>query len=46
MPIPVPGAADAIAGLEHDDVQVELVAQRMQHVHTGESGADDDCIEV
>src|SRR5882762_8268492 len=44
--IPVPGAADAIAGLEHGDVQVELVAQRMQHVHTGEAGADDDCIEV
>ena len=44
--IPVPGAADAVAGLEHGDVQVELVAKRMQHVHAGEAGADDDGIEV
>ena len=44
--IPVPGAADAVAGLEHGDVQVKLVAQRMQHVHAGEPGADDDGIEV
>src|ERR1700751_1948076 len=44
--IPVPGAADAVAGLEHGDVEVKLVAQRMQHVHAGKAGADDDSIEV
>jgi hypothetical protein len=44
--IPVPGAADPVAGLEHGDVEVELVAQRMQHVHAGKSGADDDGIEL
>ena len=44
--IPVPRAADAVAGLEHRDVQVELVAQRMEHVHAGESGTNDYRIKV
>jgi hypothetical protein len=44
--IPVPGAADPVAGLEHCHVEVELVAQRMQHVHAGKPGTDDDSIEA
>src|SRR5262249_48928478 len=44
--IPVPGAADPVAGLEHSDVQVELVAQRVKHVHAGKAGTDDNGIEV
>src|SRR5262249_6195870 len=42
--IPVPSSADAVALLEHGNVQVELVAQRVQHVHAGKAGANDDCI--
>jgi hypothetical protein len=44
--IPVPRATDAVARLEHGNFQVELVAKRMQHIHAGEAGADNDGIEV
>ena len=36
--IPVPGAADAAAGLEHDGRKAEP-AQTMQHIHAGKTGA-------
>ncbi len=35
-----------VAGLEHSDVQIEFVAQRMQHVHAGESCADDEYLDA
>jgi hypothetical protein len=38
--VPVPGAADVGAGLEHDGGQVEP-AQLVQQVHPGEAGTDD-----
>ena len=42
--VPVPGAADAAAGLIDPRVEAEP-AQPMQHVHAGEAGADNDGIE-
>src|SRR5205085_2625051 len=39
--VPVPGAADIGAGLEHADAQAEL-AQPVKLVHARETGADDD----
>ena len=43
--VPVPGAADALAGLEYPDPKT-LLAQAVQHVHAAEPGADDDRIEI
>ena len=43
--VPVPGAADALAGLEHPDPEA-LQAQPVQHVQAAEAGADDHCIEI
>ena len=42
--VPVPGAADAAAGLEHPRRKAEP-AQAMQHVHPGKARADDDRVE-
>ena len=39
--VPVPRAADVVAGLEHPHAQAQL-AQPMELVHPGEPGADDD----
>src|SRR5262249_33791732 len=39
--VPVPGAADAAAGLEHPRVEAEP-AQPVKLVHAGDAGADDD----
>ena len=44
IPVPVPGAADAAAGLEHPRRKAEP-AQPMQHVHPGKTRADDDGVE-
>ena len=44
--VPVPGAADAVAGLVHAHSQPELVPQVLQHVHAGEPGTDHDRIKV
>ena len=44
IPVPVPGAADAAAGLEHPRRKAET-AQPMQHVHPGKTRADDDGVE-
>ena len=41
--VPVPGAADAGASLEHLHLQA-LIAQLMQRIHPGKAGADDDGI--
>ena len=43
--VPVPGAADAAAGLEHARLQPHA-AQPMQHVEPGEAGADDHRVEI
>src|SRR5438128_1727054 len=43
--IPVPGAADAVARLEDAGRQPEL-AQAVEHVEPGESGPDDDRVEI
>src|SRR4030088_3086534 len=43
--VPVPGAADALAGLEHPHPKT-LQAQAVQHVHAAEPGADDHRIEI
>ncbi len=40
--VPVPSAAHAAPGLQHPDLEAELVAQFMQLVEAGEAGADDD----
>ena len=42
--VPVPGAADAAAGLEHPRRKAEP-AQPMQHVHPGKARADHDGVE-
>ena len=44
--VPVPGAADAVAGLEDLHAQAHLVAQAVVHVQAGEAGADDDGVDV
>ena len=43
--VPVPGAADIIAGLEGHGRQAQA-AQAVQHVQAGETGADDDRVGV
>src|SRR5262245_35287067 len=43
--IPVPGAADIGAGLEHTDAQAEL-AQPVELVHARQAGANDDGVVV
>ena len=43
--VPVPGAADALAGLEHTRRET-LLAKPVQHVHAAEACADDDRIEI
>ncbi len=43
--VPVPGAADAVALLEHPYAQAHA-SQAMQGVQPGEAGADDDRVEV
>src|SRR5690606_15010357 len=43
--VPVPGAADIRAGLEHAGAQTEF-AQPMELVHAGEPGANDDGVVV
>src|SRR5690242_5858461 len=43
--IPVPGAADLGAGLEHAYLQAHL-AQAVELVHAGQAGADDDGVEI
>ena len=42
--VPVPGAADIIAGLEGADLQAEL-AQAVDGVEAADAGADDDDVE-
>ena len=42
--VPVPGAADALARLQHQRPETHG-AQPVQHVETGEAGADNDGIE-
>src|SRR5262249_36789242 len=44
--VPVPGPADAMARLDRLDLQAEAVAQRLDHVHAGEAGADHHGIEL
>ena len=44
IPVPVPGAADAAAGLEHPRRKAEP-AQAMQHVHPGKARAHHDGVE-
>jgi hypothetical protein len=43
--VPVPGAADAAAGLADPHLQPEL-AQLVELVKTGNAGADDDRVEI
>ena len=43
--VPVPGAADAAAGLEHARREAHA-AQPVQHVDAGEAGADDHRVKV
>ena len=43
--VPVPGAADALAGLEHTRRKA-LLAKPVQHVHAAEPRADDHRIEI
>src|SRR6266446_6025214 len=43
--VPVPGAADGGAGLEHPHLETEL-AQLVELVEAGNAGADDDCVEI
>ena len=45
VPVPVPGAADPIALLEHPHVQAHA-AEAVQRVQPGEAGADHDRVEV
>src|SRR5215472_11065675 len=44
--VPIPGAADSSSGLVHPYLEPEPVAQRLQHIHAGEPGADDNSIEI
>ncbi|CAB4958103.1 unannotated protein [freshwater metagenome] len=44
--VPVPRAADAVAGLEHEDVVLAGVLQRDRGADAGEAGADDDHLVV
>ena len=44
--VPVPRAADAVAGLEDLDAQVQVVAELVERVETGEARADHDHVEV
>ena len=39
--VPVPGAPDAVAGLEDPGPQSQLVAKLVEHVEAGEAGPDD-----
>ena len=43
--VPVPGAADIGAGLEHPRRHAEF-AQAIEHEHAGNPGADDDRVEI
>ena len=43
--VPVPGAADVVAGLEHGGRQAQP-AQPLEHVQPGDPGADDDDVEL
>ena len=43
--VPVPGAADAGAGLEHAHLEPEF-AQPVELVEAGDAGADDDRVEI
>ncbi len=45
IPVPIPGAADARAGLEHAHLEAEL-AQPVELVEAGHAGTDDDDVEV
>src|SRR5437016_12314009 len=42
--VPVPGATDAVAGLEHPHAQAQP-AQPVELVHAGYAGPDDDDVE-
>ena len=44
--VPVPRAADTVAGLEDADAQVQVVAELVERVETGEPRADHDRVEV
>src|SRR5689334_21391646 len=44
--VPVPSAADRVAGLVDPDLETEPVPQRFQHVDAGKSRADDDGVEI
>ena len=44
--IPVPRAADTVAGLEDADAQVQVVTELVERVETGEARADHDHVEV
>src|SRR5947209_5048551 len=45
IPVPVPGAADAASGFKHPNPEAEL-AQLIELVETGNTGSDDDCVEI
>ena len=44
--VPIPGAANAIAGLQHLHRQSQPVAQAVQLVEAGEAGANDDRVDL
>ena len=44
--VPVPGSAHRVACFIDPNLQAQPVAQRLQHVHAGKSGADDDRIKL
>ncbi len=44
--VPVPGAADLVAGFKHQGGQLQVVAQQVQLVEAGETRADDDRLVV
>ena len=44
--VPVPRAADTVAGLEDPDAQVQVVTELVERVETGEARADHDDVEV
>ena len=44
--VPVPGAANPVAGLDHPSLHAELVAQQVELVHAGKTGADDQGVET
>ena len=46
VPVPIPGTPDPVAGLEDSGPQAELIAQLVQGIQAGETGTDDDRIEV